>query len=149
MVKIECYCLFDITHTGITGQVKNILFPHTTRTNVVINNNRELTMARNKQRNFDTLLQLIGMRTQIFDISTPELITDTKIFENADRCWRFEFEIEPQAQWTVDGDDFWVLKQDSDGTPMIVDLDESPGLGSIIDATGKKPNILYCYAKNK
>ncbi len=101
----------------------------------------ELNRARNQQRNFDTLLQLIGLRTQIFNIESPTLC-NSPLFPGQ-KSWRFSFEIEANAQWLVDNDEFWVLKQDSNNTPMIVGLTEDPGLGPILDATGINPNIIY------
>lgn len=146
MLKIECYCLFDIEVTGVTGHVKNVTFPWTTKTGLIINDEQKLSEARNRQRNFDTLIQLISMRTQMFDIENPRIVTEiNNPFKGHDRCWMFSFEIEPQAQWLVDDDDFWLLKQDSDGTPMITGLGESSEISSVIDATGDRPNIIYRY----
>jgi hypothetical protein len=59
------------------------------------------------------------------------------------KCWQFSFEIEDNAQWLVDRDEFWVLKQDSDSTPMITGLTEDPNLDPILNATGTSPNIIY------
>ena len=144
MTKVECYCLFDISATGVTGHIKNMVFPMVTKTGLTINDQRELSNARNRQRNFDTILQLLGLRTQIFNITEPVLIeNDSTRFNNHNKYWMFSFEIEPQAQWSVDGDDFWMLKQDSDGTPMIVGLGEEQGLNPVIDATSDNPNIIY------
>lgn len=89
-------------------------------------------------------MQLVGMRTQIFNIQGPEMVDPKNSpFLSDHRAWRFSFEIEPEAQWSVDGDDFWLLKQDSDGTPMITGLTESPGLSPVICTSGPKPNVIY------
>ena len=73
MQKVECYCLFDITDTGINGHTKNVSFPLIDKNGKKIANSAELNQARNQQRNFDTILQLIGLRTQIFNIDPPVL----------------------------------------------------------------------------
>jgi len=141
MRKIECYTLFDITATGINGHVKAAQFPYVSRNGLTMADPASLARARNQQRNFDTLLQLIGLRTQMFNVSDPT-VQDTGPFGNQ-RTWHFDFEIEPQAQWLVDGDDFWVLKQDSDSTPMIIDLEETANLEPRIITQGNKINIIY------
>ena len=148
MKKIECYCLFDITPTGITSQ-RNVPLPCVTHQGVTIADQNTLNFARNQQRNYDTLIHLIGMRTQIFNIEAPTQDTESHIFGKNLKCWRFSFEIEPQAQWLVDQDEFWILKNDSDGTPMILGLDESAGLEPVLDATGAQPNIIYHASHNK
>ena len=141
MRKVECHSLFDITDTGINGHTRNIAFPITDKNGNQIMTSAELNRARNQQRNFDTLLQLIGLRTQIFNIESPTLC-NSPLFPGQ-KSWRFGFEIEDNAQWLVDRDEFWVLKQDSDSTPMITGLTEDPGLNPILDATGINPNIIY------
>jgi hypothetical protein len=141
MQKIECYTLFDITATGINGHAKIAQFPYVSRHGTTIPDAISLSRARNQQRNFDTLLQLIGLRTQVFNVSAPE-ITDHGPFGNY-RTWRFEFDIEPQQQWTVDGDQLWMLKQDSEGTPMIVNLNETADIEPRIVVQGDQPNIIY------
>lgn len=133
MKKINCYSLFDITATGITGNYRSIQYPYTTKSGLVINNDRELTQARNQQRNLDTILQLLSLRTQLFDIGHPELIENSDLFPGAQRIWHFNFAIEDQDQWSVDNDEFWLLKQDSNGTPMLTGLTEDPGLNPWID----------------
>lgn len=144
--KVEIYCLFDITASGVSSQHKNTAFPVITKQGQQITDPVALAQARNQQRNFDTLLQLLSLRTQIFEIKNPELTaTPPQQFHDKDRVWRMEFEIEPQSQWLVDNDDFWMLKQDSNGTPMIVGLTESPGLAPVLDTASKAPNILYQY----
>ncbi len=141
MQKIECYTLFDITATGINGHVKAAQFPHVSRAGMTIADPAALAQARNQQRNFDTLLQLIGLRTQMFNVNDPT-VQDTGPFGNQ-RTWRFDFEIEPQSQWLVDGDEFWMLKQDSDGTPMIVNLRETADLEPRIIVLGNNINVIY------
>jgi hypothetical protein len=147
MRKVECHSLFDITNTGINGHTRNIAFPVADKNGNQIMTSAELNRARNQQRNFDTLLQLIGLRTQMFNIESPKVCTTT-LFPDK-KCWQFSFEIEANAQWLVDNDEFWVLKQDSDNTPMITGLTEDPDLAPILDATGTNPNIIYHAQDNK
>jgi hypothetical protein len=135
MKKVDCYCLFDITATGVSSNRPSGPDP-------------AVNLARNQQRNWDTMTQLAGMRTQIFNIDPPQRI-EGKESPFGDDCtaWKFSFEIEPEAQWTVDGDEFWVLKHDSDGTPMITGLTETPGLEPLIQTLGDHPNVIYTSGK--
>lgn len=129
MKRVDCYCRFDITATGVTNSR-----PGTA--------DAESQRARNQQRNWDTMLQLAGMRTQIFNVEGPEDATGRSPF-GSDRAWKFSFEVEPEAQWLVDGDEFWVLRHDSEGTPMITGLTESADLEHVIRALGHRPNVIY------
>lgn len=151
--KVECLCLFDITATAINGHQRNIEYPYTSRNGTVINTEQELARARNQQRNLDTILQLLGMRTQIFEITEPTLITDIPpefAWAGKDvQVWSFTFEIEPQSQWTVDNDDFWVLKNDSEGTPMLTGLTENVSLEQWLVTQGNNVNIIYHAQENK
>lgn len=141
MQKIECYTLFDITATGVNGHVKAAQFPYVSKSGQTLADPAALSRARNQQRNFDTLLQLIGLRTQMFNVTTPTVIESGPMGQH--RTWHFEFEIEPQAQWLVDGDPLWVLKQDSDGTPMIINLGENADIEPRIVTQGSHPNTVY------
>jgi hypothetical protein len=153
MLKIECLCLFDITATAVNGHQRNIEYPYTSKTGAVINNHQELGRARNQQRNFDTILQLIGMRTQVFEITDPTMATDIPLefaWAGADaRVWHFTFEIEPQSQWSVDNDDFWILKNDSDCTPMLIGLTETAKMEPWLVTQGHNVNIIYHAQANK
>ena len=147
MQRIECRCLFDITATAINGHQRNIQYPYISKSGIKINNAWELAQARNQQRNLDTILQLIGMRTQLFEVTNPEIVTES-IPEfawagNNVKVWRFFFEIEPQSQWTVDNDDFWVLKNDSHSTPMLLGLTETASMDPWIVTQGNRINTIY------
>ena len=153
MRKVECLCLFDITATAVNGTQRNIQYPYVSKNGTQINDAWSLSQARNQQRNLDTILQLIGMRTQIFEISDPELVADipeefTWAGDRA-RVWRFTFEIEPQSQWTVDNDEFWILKNDSDRTPMLAGLAETVAMEPWLVAQGHNINIIYHAQDNK
>jgi hypothetical protein len=153
MLKIECLCLFDITATAVNGHQRNIEYPYVSKTGTVINDQLELARARNQQRNLDTILQLVGMRTQVFEISDPEIVTNVPqdfAWAGPDvQVWRFTFEIEPQSQWSVDNDDFWLLKNDSDRTPMLMGLTETAKMDPWLITQGSNINIIYHAQTNK
>ena len=77
------YTLIDITKTDVTKFTP------------------ELERMRNKQRNWETVVQILGLRTQIMRIN--QLKTETKDlsqhafgsdYQDKQRVWTFEFEVE-------------------------------------------------------
>ena len=63
-MKIRCRTLFDITATGITGHHKPSRIPFTDNSGQLILDERSWNRGRNQQRNWETLTQLISLRTQ-------------------------------------------------------------------------------------
>lgn len=153
-LKVDCLCLFDITSTGVNSHQRNISFPYQSKTGAEIKNDAELHKARNQQRNFDTLQQLIGLRTQVTITDDPAVVDNKNIPEFAwagrnAKVWKFSFEVESQAQWLIDNDELWLLKNDSDRTPMLLGLEETAMLDSCISTQGDKPNTVYYVNQNK
>jgi hypothetical protein len=115
-MKILCRTKFDITATGVTGHYKPSRIPFHTTSGQRIDNIESWNRARNQQRNWETITQLLSLRTQLVAIETPTQ-TDTH--------WQFEFEIDnDELFWTAD-DDLGILKNDFSGVPMLIGLSES------------------------
>ena len=76
-MKFICKTFFDITATGVTGHYKSSRVPFNDLSNVTIEDERSWNYARNQQRNWETITQLIGLRTQISQIENP---TKLKIY---------------------------------------------------------------------
>ena len=72
-MKIRCTTIFDITATGVTGHCKPSRMPFTDASGTAINNEQAWNLARNKQRNWETITQLISLRTQVDNITQPVL----------------------------------------------------------------------------
>ena len=126
MIKIECRTSFDITATGVIGHFRNARPPY--------NQSIEIwNRARNQQRNWETLTQLINLRTQIVSMTDP--IIDNNV-------WSFEFESEANV-WDTGSDPVGVLKQDADGVPMLRDLDNDPDIDETLVTTGARQNIWF------
>jgi hypothetical protein len=102
-MKIRCTTTFDITATGVTGHYKPSRVPFTDRTGHVIANERDWNLARNQQRNWETLTQLISLRTQVDNI--------------------FDFEIESDTVFLLGTDPLGILKNDCQGVPMLLGPD--------------------------
>jgi hypothetical protein len=85
------------------------------RSGQTVKTQSEWVQSRNQQRNYETLLQIFGLKTQPLDISAPE---------KTNNVWQFDFSIESPAVFAVydDRDPLAGLKQDCVGVPMIADV---------------------------
>lgn len=99
---------FDCTATGVTGHFRT-------------GNQVQWIKARNQQRNFETLTQIIGLYTQPQNLSDP-------VFDADNGHWSFYFETEFEGIFRTGTDELGVLKQSCNGTPMITGLDEQANL---------------------
>jgi hypothetical protein len=126
-MQIQCQTLFDITATGTTGHVKPSRMPFTDHAGTRIANIESWNHSRNQQRNWETVTQLISLRTQINMLSTPVMIND---------LWQFEFEVDNDDLFSADTDPLAVLKEDCTGVPMLTGLNES-GINAVFLAVDK------------
>lgn len=124
MIKINVRTLFDVTNTGVTGHFKSARLPYTIET---------WERARNQQRNYETLTQLINLRTQIMSITVPVA---------EDNVWTFEFESESNV-WNDGTDPVGVLKQDCEGVPMLCKLENDPMIEPVLVTNGPFQNIWF------
>ena len=115
-MKIQCQTLFDITATGTTGHVKPSRMPYVDNAGTKITDTESWNRSRNQQRNWETVTQLISLRTQVDDLKEPQWISDR---------WCFEFEVENENLFNNGADRLAVLKTDCQGVPMLTGLDES------------------------
>ena len=127
------YTLIDVTKTDVTKYTP------------------ELERMRNKQRNWETVIQILGLRSQI--MNARPLKTETvdlakyEFGENYDgkqRVWTFEFEVEFDNLYLQDRDPYGVLKNDFSHTPIILGLDETahPPM-AIFYTEGESKNIYF------
>jgi hypothetical protein len=122
-MKIQCQTLFDITATGTTGHVKHNRMPYVDNAGTKITDTEFWNRSRNQQRNWETVTQLISLRTQVDNLQEPKKIED---------CWQFEFEVENENLFCNDGDSLAVLKADCEGVPMLIGLNESVSKGTVL-----------------
>jgi hypothetical protein len=134
-MRFSCTTLFDITATGITGHFKLTRIPFTDQAGQTINSIADWNTSRNQQRNWETLTQIIGMRTQIFNMSPPERLSGS--------TWRFEFETESEGIFGDVSDPVSILRSDAAGVPMILELDNRSDLAPILITTGPEQNIWF------
>ena len=122
-MKIQCQTLFDITATGTTGHIKPSRMPYQDQAGTQITDTEAWNRSRNQQRNWETITQLISLRTQVDNLQDPVTIKD---------LWQFEFEVENENLFTDGIDGLAVLKADCNGVPMLTGLNESAETGTVL-----------------
>ena len=127
------YTLVDVTKTDVTKYTP------------------ELERMRNKQRNWETVVQILGLRSQIMGIRQLKTETvDLSGYQFGDsytgkhRVWTFEFEVEFENLYLQDHDPYSTLKNDFAHTPVILGLDETaqPSV-SLFYTAGASKNIYF------
>jgi hypothetical protein len=135
-MKVRCLTYFDITATGVKNHFKQSRIPFEDQAGNKINCVDDWNRARNQQRNWETVNQLISLRALPVDIIEPVKITHN------DRCaWVFEFVVEQQGAVAADNNPIGALINDSNMIPMLTGLDEtemtdqmlSPGVNIFFD----------------
>jgi hypothetical protein len=135
----QCISLIDITKTN------------------VLQYSDSKAKERNQQRNFETVCQLVGLRTQLFDIGRVYKIQDTEIdsFKFGSyylgemgfkyNVWTFSFAIEFQDVYRLDNDPYGTIKKDFVNVPAILNLDEQmPTIPhSLFYTSGTYKNIYF------
>lgn len=135
-MKYACQTLFDITATGVTGHCKMTRMPYQDRAGQIINDTASWNRSRNQQRNWETLTQILSLRTQLFALTDPVLdITGTR--------WMFEFETETAGIYGPDSDPTQVLRDDANGVPMLRDLGNLPDIEPYLITAGPRQNIWF------
>ena len=135
-MKFMCQTLFDITATGVTGHCKSARLPFQDRSGQTIRDLEIWNRSRNQQRNWETLTQILSLRTQLFGLTNP--ITD-----QTGTRWMFEFETEVAGVYGPEHDPVSVLRSDSDGVPMIRELNNDPDIEPFLVTAGPRQNIWF------
>lgn len=111
-MRYKLFTLVDITHTG----------QH--------QNDPSTQHARYKEQNFNTVLQTLGLRSNIYYTNDPimlEVMGRAVGFATDDilKVWRFDWSVEADLLYKVDGDPVAHLKTDFHLVPYINGLGES------------------------
>ena len=135
-MKVLCRTLFDCTHTGVTGHLRPQQLPFTTKTGLVINTAEEWNRSRNQQRNWESLLQIVSLRTQPMNVVYPVKQKDG---------WHFAFEVEAEGVLSSNfaSDDLAGLVADCEAVPMVTGLDEAEVVTATLHAQGANQNIWF------
>lgn len=98
-------------------------------------------LERLEQQNFDTVIQTIGLSGNVY-YDKPPTIIPADIFGAPDqRCWYFEWTMEIDYVFEVDGDNIRRLKENFEFIPFISNLNETAKFDQALFKLGK--NIIF------
>ena len=132
MQSYVLHSLFDLTKTGvIRGYAPNVL-GLTDQAGQLVATEKDWNRSRNQQRNWETIIQLLSLRTQ------PEIRPPVKLLNQSitqfrfDRgygsyvsVWEVHFFIEPSEVFKLGNNDVALLEEDFNRIPMISQLTET------------------------
>ena len=140
---IRCYTLFNITKTGVRQRGK---IPDDVQVDKFIK-------QRNSQNNFDTLLQVISLRSQpeVFKdpMSLRNNLKDLKfgfIYESTNEfcdVWYFDFEVHHPSVFGDEIDSFGNLYKDCTNIPMMKVEKEHSMLSNFLDISPELKNVYF------
>jgi hypothetical protein len=130
-MNIRCRTLFDCTVTGTTGSFRPSQIPYQDGGGAEILNQAGWNRSRNQQRNWETLLQIMQLRSQIEVMEPAEKHADG---------WHFVFAVDNHM---VYGADLSELYRDAEGVPMITGLGEPAMDDSVLRCAGPAQNIWF------
>jgi hypothetical protein len=143
--RITCYTLFDITQTGVLNRA---------RPGDDVDYDQWLK-KRNTQTNFDTVLQVINLRSQPESISIPKKV-DIRfdefdnfgfLFQQIDDetypCWQFTFDIIHHSVFNDGETELGALYNDCHNVPMILCGTEWNKLPTFLDVSPELKNIYF------
>lgn len=133
-MKIRCRTLFDITATGITGHHKPGRIPFQDRAGQHIVDERSWNRGRNQQRNWETVTQLVQLRTQLNELRDPQRVDD---------AWQFEFGTDIDDVFSDGRDPLGSLRADCTDVPMLVGLNEGSNFAPMLITSGPDQNIWF------
>jgi hypothetical protein len=127
------YTLVDITDTGVYRSDFDQL-------------------RRNQQRNWETVLQILGLRTQPQDMVSAQTSTRVNLslykfgkkFTGLQNCWQFMFYVEQQDIFGDINNPTNLFAHDFDSIPIIINLTESVKLDlPLFQTNGEFKNIYF------
>lgn len=139
-ITITCRTRFDITATGVRNHYKKERAPFQRENGEIITDREHWDRARNQQRNWETINQIISLRCLPERISEPRRDRDV---------WWFQFDVTTPAAIADNHDPVAFLKSDAQDVPMLVGLDETPGLPALLNTQGADANIWFVLSMDK
>lgn len=135
-MKIQGRTLFDCSPTGITGHFRSSQIPFEDGVGQVIRNIDDWNRARNQQRNWETIMQMISLRAQPTVVKEPEYV---------DGVWQFEFSVETPGVYSINShvDNLDVLLHECAGIPMVIGLDEVGAIERSLIVHGPDQNLWF------
>jgi hypothetical protein len=140
--QIRCQTQFDITATGVRSYFTESRLPFQDNVGRKIEDLKSWTWSRNQQRNWETINQLISLRT------LPENITVPRLNKHIQQ-WEFEFDVLNIESISLDSDPVGALIRDCHDVPMILGLLESPGTHPVLITQGADINTKFIVLTDK
>lgn len=147
-MRIICHTLYDITKTGVNSRKSTIGVDAA-----------QLERQRSQQSNFETILQIISMRSQPEDITVPvkrpyqsvdvdwgylyEQQMQSDAEKNPIYAWSFSFTVNHAAVFNNGIDELGNLNNDCHGVPIITRLEEWPRLSNMLSTDNELRNIYF------
>jgi len=134
LYKYQGHTLVDITNTGVTKY------------------SVDKEHQRNQQRNWETVVQILGLRTQLMRMEITDILNVNlnkykfgKNHTGKHKIWVFEFDVEYQDIYRIGNDDFKILVDDFTQIPIITKLDETTtgSLPIFYSSDGADKNIYF------
>ena len=120
------YCLYTLVDITASGQYKS-----------------RNDLERLQQQNFDTVMQTIGLAGNVYYERPPEM-RPAGIFGNESQtCWYFEWRMEIEHLFEVNGDELARLKDLFEYVPFITGLTETADFSTPMFKLGH--NIIFDY----
>lgn len=134
MIRIQCRCRFDITITSVTGYFKPEKLPFLDATGREIINQQQWIESRNQHRNWETITQILSLRTQVFETTSPK--------KNGN-WWIFEFSVDSASVYSDSASsDLNILKSDANNVPMLI-CDNNDVRVEMTITHGKNANLIF------
>lgn len=140
--RLCCYTLLNITQTGVMNRARSQDM-----------NAEDWLDRRNTQSNFDTILQVISLRSQPDVAKIPEKIvmTDREYmmfgsqYKDGDvnHCWKFEFDIHHSSVFSNGAGELGSLYNDCEGVPMIRCKEQHKKCPDFLNTSNELKNIYF------
>jgi hypothetical protein len=95
---------------------------------------RSWNRGRNQQRNWETVTQLVQLRTQLSELQDPRLVDD---------AWQFDFSTDIDDVFSDGRDPLGSLRTDCTDVPMLVGLNERGSFAPMLITSGPDQNIWF------
>lgn len=143
--RIRCHTLFDITSTGVLNRKAPSTY--------TVDELKAWEHRRNTQANYDTILQVISLRSQPEENSiTTEKVINFKEFQNFgflfddeedQKCWHFDFTIQHPKVFYDGIDELGSLLTDANDVPIIKTDTTWSKLPNFLDTSLELRNIYF------
>jgi len=147
---LVCFTLVDITKTGIVSNYRPEIPMFVDDAGQIVRDFDTWNRSRNQQRNFETIIQIIGLRAQPLLLEPPESsVVELNTlrfgvqFRGSHRVWSFRFAVE-HSQVFDGAQPLQSLHDDINQVPCISNLKETCGIETPIFITqGNNANIYF------